>query len=346
MSTKPQRAKAKGHHFVPRFLLNNFASRRSGPEYYVWQFRADGVMENNTRNVGKQKYFHGNPDLNSLESDIATEEGRYADLVRRIRELGVRDGDKLRVDEMIVHLMIRTKNLRDGFDQLGRQFWDATEQKLTATDKRTRREHRNAVTKEARKVLQQPALRQVLSSMPAWRRRMFLNLFRQSMATVDLSATFKELFSKAKEQLPERTSEAATSAQLRVLARELPPAKRIEQLATFSWKTLHSPDGDLILGDVVTLGISRNKSGFVHPVTTDDDNPLEAVILPVAPDCAILGSVGDCEISVKEINIASAELSRDFFVARQKTAAESELAIHLAARCDLISADDMRTILE
>ena len=165
MSEKPphQRAKPKGHHYIPRFLLNNFSSRKSGNECYIWVFRGDGVVESNTRDVAKQKYFHGDPDESSLESDIADGETRFAELLQRIRERGVRAEDSASIAELVVHLTVRTKNLREGFTQLGRQFWEITEEKLTATDKKTRQQHRRLLTKQLRKQLQDPRLKQLLS---------------------------------------------------------------------------------------------------------------------------------------------------------------------------------------
>jgi Protein of unknown function (DUF4238) len=346
VSKKSERPKPRGHHYIPRFLLNNFSSRNSGSEHHIWLFRADGVVECNTRDVAKQKDFHGHPDQSTLESDIADEEAKFAELLRAVLDRGIREEDYESIRELIVHLTVRTKNLREGFTQLGRQFWELTEEKLTATDKKTKLAHRRLLTKTLYKQLGEPPLRQVLSSMPPWRRKMFLNSLKTQVAKLDLSSEMKDLFSQFRESVQESTTGAATNAQLRVLGRELAPAKRVEQLAKFSWSLIHQQAADFVLGDVLVLGLCTTRSGFVHPITTDDDDPLEAVVLPITPSSAVLGSIKPRSMSVSEINIASVELSRELFVARRSGQMERDLACHLGARANLMSAEQLRNILD
>jgi hypothetical protein len=55
-------SKPKGQHFVPRFLLDGFASRRHRKESYGYLFRRGAPChEVNIRDVGKSRYFHGDP---------------------------------------------------------------------------------------------------------------------------------------------------------------------------------------------------------------------------------------------------------------------------------------------
>ena len=107
-----------------------------------------------------------------------------------------------------------------------------------------------------------------------------------------------------------------------------------------------STNSQLLLGDVVALGISQNKQDFVHPIVTDKDKPMSAVILPIAPDTAILGAASEVNVLPEEIDIASAELSRSFFVACRCTEAEIALANRLGRRAGLFSDDDMRQMLD
>ena len=181
--------------------------------------------------------------------------------------------------------------------------------------------------------------------MPAWRRTMFVTLLKTEVMSLDLSSELKKLFSEFRGPVQERTDGAASIAQLRVLGRELAPAKRIEQLASFSWSLVRQQASDFVLGDVVVLGMCTSKPGFIHPITTDDDNPLEAVILPIAPDSAIVGCTTQRPVSANKVNVASVELSRELFVARRATQAERDLACHLGARANLLNAEELREII-
>jgi hypothetical protein len=55
-------SKPKGQHFAPRFLLDGFASRRHRKESYACLFRRGATCDEvNMRDVGKSRYFYGDP---------------------------------------------------------------------------------------------------------------------------------------------------------------------------------------------------------------------------------------------------------------------------------------------
>jgi hypothetical protein len=263
-------------------------------------------------------------------------------LLRRIREQGITQGDYVAVRKLIVHLIVRTKNVRDGFTQLGRLFWEMSEEQLTLRNKKTRQKHRRLVTKMLYQQMKEPPLKELLSSLPAWRKKAVIKLLKAHAAQVDTFAMFEALFSQFRSSVQENSPGVATNAQLGVLRHELAPAKRMAQLADFSWKLLTPEKSEFVLGDVVGIGVCKDKPDFIHPITTNDENPLEAIVVPIAPNCAIVGSTTQRTMDVDEINIASVELSREFFVAHRVTQAEHNLANRLGDRSSLWASEDMR----
>lgn len=51
--------------------------------------------------------------------NIAAEESKFAILLKTVLREGIQPTDYASIRELIVHLVLRTKNLRDGFTQMG-----------------------------------------------------------------------------------------------------------------------------------------------------------------------------------------------------------------------------------
>jgi len=349
-STSSKRAKAKGHHFNPRFLLNNFASRRSpsGEDYYAWVFRSGhDPIESNTRDIAKQRYFHGNPETSSLESLIADEESKYAELLQRIKAIGITDADVSKVRELIVHLAIRTKNLRDGFAHLSREFFSLAGEMLTSTDKKARQRRSRQMIRAAYRELQKPATRNALSHLPPHRQKALRELIIRQAKTGNMGEATQNYVAALTQMLPEKAKEIAKNAHLSSLNQGIAPKKRVEALSTLHWRVLPAENESFVLGDVLTIGKIESCNEFVHPIKASAEDQLVLVALPIAPNLAILGSTTPSStITPAEINLASVELSREQFIANRATEAERALVNRLGLRADLYTSEEMREMLK
>ena len=87
---------AKNQHYLPQFLLREFASRRSGGEAYIHVFRK-GVrsFESSVRNVGAEGYFYSKERANEVEQALSRHEEDHAQLLRRLPA----DGDVPNADQ-------------------------------------------------------------------------------------------------------------------------------------------------------------------------------------------------------------------------------------------------------
>ena len=340
--------KTKGQHHIPRFLLNGFASRQSGKEHYTWVFRAGcAPVESNTRDVAKQKFFHGDPAASPLESTVAEKETSFASLLQRVRTGGIGAADVPSVCELVVHLAVRTKNLRDGFAQLGRDFLAVAEEKLTAPDKKERRRMRQGLAKAFREELQKPELKYLLSRLPSWQRKAFLGKARAQIAKLNVPLEISSFFELFRGELAGKMGESARNAHLRVLNQDMAPAKRVADITRLCWTVATPKGGRLVLGDVAVISRIQGADGFAHLMTAEEDRPATTIILPITPDSAITGSISPLqEIPADEVNRASVELTRDFFVASQLTDTERELATRIGTRSLLFTQDDFRQILQ
>ena len=119
---------AKGHHYLPQFLLGGFASRISRNQKYAFVFRKENEpAEPNIKDIAKQRYFHGDPDENDLEHLTSLRESEHAKLISKLRSDDISSADKPHIDERVIHLGLRTRNLRDGLTASGETFFDAFE---------------------------------------------------------------------------------------------------------------------------------------------------------------------------------------------------------------------------
>src|SRR5262249_26180234 len=102
----------KRQHFLPRLLQAGFASRSTGQQAYVWSFRREAdPIDTNIVNVGTDRSFHGRGEL---EDKISGDEREYAKLIAELREGGFPTGSETLAAELVTHLLVRTKNFRDG----------------------------------------------------------------------------------------------------------------------------------------------------------------------------------------------------------------------------------------
>src|SRR5438105_4323424 len=106
------------HHTIPRFLLKGFASSLRGKEVYVWLYRKDAAgVETNINNVGVERDFYGRTEETDLDARMThLETNVFSGLIDELRASRTNDDDAIydeRIPELVVHLSVRTRQLRD-----------------------------------------------------------------------------------------------------------------------------------------------------------------------------------------------------------------------------------------
>ena len=95
-----------------------------------------------------------------------------------------------------MHLTVRTKNLRDGLNQLTGQFWNIAEEKFTANDKKSRRKYQQALMKSLHKELQTPQIKQALLLLPSRTRKLFIRAAEARVRKLDFATEAKGFFER------------------------------------------------------------------------------------------------------------------------------------------------------
>ena len=333
MSERPG-GRPRRQHFVPRLLLKGFAHRVKGKGYYVFEFRRGSEPhEVNIINVGVARDFYGRPEENDLERKLSLKEAEYATLVHNLRDGRVGPEQKPLIDDFVTHLIVRTKNLRDGFIELALGMFDAFERVISTQEDRGRLEQ-----KIIRDLFEDPQLKPLLALFPAARRRELLLqvLSRAGLAPVP---TFQKLLQLARPNLDVKS--AARSAQLRALGMEDALLKRRESLAPLVWSIFESTGGSFVLGDVGPVARFSESPELQSPLKFGTTP--EAIFLPLSKQHLLIGQSDRVTggVNVETVNIASAELSRDLFVAGSRTDRELEYRKRLGRRAAFLDEAEM-----
>jgi len=339
-------SKPKGHHFVPRFLLQNFASKRESKKTYAYFFRrSTPVSEVNVRNIGKARYFHGDPSVSGLEQKLSSIENSLATFTHRLLSGGrVETDDSLLAAQLVVSCLVRTRNFREGAkrsvaallraipDHLGNLSEEEIQRNL-------RKATIDAIAKDARFARQ-------WRRFSASQRRFFLSSILGSVSLQDVRSYMRLLGAAFIEgvNLEGMLNESHVTA----LTKHADfgasdPESRVSMAKDLTWVLLESQT-PYILGDIVVIGLRPGGRVLENPLVFSW--PLDALCLPISSHCLLVGTrVGyDFSFDTETINIASSELSREFFVSSTSTDREAVYAQRLGMRAELMTDADMKDI--
>jgi len=100
-----------------------------------------------------------------------------------------------------------------------------------------------------------------------------------------------------------------------------------------AWSVTKTEPHCLLLGDLAVIG--RTAQGYCHLFQPDAD--LQAILVPISHQHVLVGALTSMNVTIdpEEVNEASVELSRDFFVASRNTERERRYQTRLAARAEL-----------
>lgn len=328
------RKRTQRQHFVPRLLLKGFAHRARGGEHYVYEFRRGcSPHEVNVDNVGVEKDFYERGGGDNIEQKLSRKESQYASLVHNLRRGRIDPEQKHLIDDFITHLVVRTKNVRDGLSDLATGALDSFERVFTDKQHRVKLEQ-----KIIEEMLENDRLKPILGRLPRGQQRALLSK-ALSAPGVDPALMIRKFLQFAGPNL--NVEEAARDAQIRALGSDDALARRKEALAPIVWSIVTWPQGTLVLGDLGPVA-RFVESPTLQPPIKFTTTP-EAIFLPVSSQHLLVGQRDTTseEVDVETVNTGSVELSRDLFVASTNTERELNYLRHLGCRSALLNNAEM-----
>jgi hypothetical protein len=338
----------KRQHFIPRFLQSGFASHMNGDEIFTWVYRKDTQPYNtNTANTGVEGHFYFQDDDNQADDDITSAEGGFCELVYALRngsEEATADSGALA--ELIAHLEIRTRHLRQSFSNTSgavmeemlrfmddrQAFGDFMKRRLMNDPSIVR----NAITDELRKrnlpdsllpqlldaSLSQPFVEQVLPS---------------------LLADLPLMIDQFRSALPHIVESASKSGHIKALKQTLSPQAKIDQYRALNFCLFHSTKVMFPLGDAPI--IFRLNGDRPFKTFSEKNDLIQSVYLPLTPSLILVGRIDEYMPELSQIPIAVAQCSLEYFISDSQSKANDALHPHIGKNAHLLTEDQIKNLI-
>lgn len=274
-------------HILPRFLLKGFASRTNKREVYTWVYQKDvKCYETNIINVAVGRKFYGEEGEGTADGKITDFEGQFAPLLDQMRSLKHgEDVERSEAAEFVSHMEIRTKHIRDSFqnsvgllsDELVKRMSNLKDIEVIFPD-----DHH---------------LQNILLKLP-------------KHARVALLSSARKVFSDVMAATPSMVKEGHANT----LSKTVTPELRVQRYRELNWY-VYDTDQTLILGDVGVIWEVSDSRRFISITFKADD--IKNVFLPISSNRMLVGtSLSQCpEVNAAAINLQIARMSREFFIA-------------------------------
>lgn len=318
-------------------LQRGFGERR-GRDHHIWVYTNTKPPERTvTRLFGFEKHFYG-PAGSAADEKITEYENESQSVIQDIRKLP--NGSKVDPDfaaTLIAHLEMRTEFLREdvsrkmqkGVSELVKQFKCPNSLRAAMTD------YLKSNPEELEKLLgkgfvpphQRPAIAEIAQ------------LIVESTPDDEILAYMEPGLGEMGD-LVHRFPELIKDAQNNSLSQEPESHLRINTHLDRIYHVFRPSDGSLILPDT-TLAFVKKRSG-ASPFSQKNDK-IEAVILPVSSECAIVGAPDfDAKYTLKTVNRLLASCSFKAFIANEKTPSFESLTQRIGKYAHLISEKELR----
>lgn len=335
------------NHYVPKFLLNRFASRVQRKTRFVWQFSKERPpVEISTRDAGVSAFFYGQP-ANGVEDRLQSVEGTQADVLADI-DRGVSPAvhsETLR--RLLWMLAVRTNALRQQFVAAGTTLLDHLEDSAGSDEASAgmRARIRDECDGQIRQALARlPGAYRVraleLYEDPA-RQEAFRELIMSQVGDVDFQGFIRWFRERAGDMLD--LNKSAAKGQIRGLSALLDRPDAPPVFAPTHWDVIRRPLGTFVLGDGCVFATAldgRVGSPFAFKGTW------RAVYLPISSSAVLVAAPCpiDAVLPDESINAASVELGADVFFACRCSEQEKSLVPRIGTGVPLISDDEMAKI--
>jgi len=297
-------------------------------------------VETNLRNLALQRDFHGNPNDSPLERIMSGYESRFAPVIEQLRRGVLCEAAVPTINEFAVHLIVRTKNIRAGFAEGIETFLRQLGEALPTMD---RKKWKNKIKKAARKQMREGEVRDQMQKIPKAQRRLLARKLEKQILDTDFRPWVSEFFNSVRENLD--IKKIADSGHIQALNKAIAPQPIIESVSHLQWQSVTCAPHSFILGDVGIFGQCEGELAYRNLVGATPR--IEILIVPLSNSVCLVGTSGIKELpQLDEINVNSAQLSRELFLASQSTEREARYHTELGKRAALISNEELSGIVD
>lgn len=335
----------RGQHYLPRFLLRGFASRVKEKKAWVYCFRRAAVgKEVSVRDIGKETDFHGNPREGDLETRIAAIESVFGPHVARWRaQEFLQASEEELAAQFVGHIIVRTKSIRDAFTAGAQIMLNEVLERLDGGELNPFGRP-DFEAEMRRRMIENPLLAKLAKQKPREFRA------RVAAALTELNRSGKALEWSQQIAKGARASVDVTKSMARAHIKSLTenqiPAARVQILQTLAWSIVRTTPNRVVLGDAGAVAREIDGTQFKHPLAIEFDR-IGMLCCPIGSMSVLVGrAIGfDHSFSADEINHASAEFSREFFVAAERNPSFDDLQRVIGNRADIMTPQEIRELV-
>lgn len=314
----------KRQHYIPQFLQRGFANHKTNHSIYTWVYRKDvDPFVANIINVGVEGGFYSVAG-EGADDAVTDAEADFGALVLKLRNEAPEDVADTRVPMLLAHLEVRSRHLRRSLMLMVERFAskflhfmddeDAFMAYLTRHFQKNPHELRFPLKMELVKSGIPSALAEQLSNNIDIRDPSFVEMLRPIIPSFTLAL---------RSALPSILEKASKGGHINALLTSPYPEPRVQRYSELAFRTIKISGTKLILGDSMILFRVRNRERYKPFLDKDDE--LDAVILPLDPCTALIGSSRNFPMKPEEILENTAKCSLEFFIASEKSEANKAL---------------------
>jgi len=310
-------------HYLPQLLLRGFgqhdgAKKRKHRKWLVTVCKkGGGPYEDETKNVGVERYFYEKDSNGLVEKALRTREDRYARLIRKIlRDKRVDRNQSALLAELFATLAARTKHTRYQFTEIGRTLFDHALEKTVRADLRKDPAFMQQAVTKTREYLAQSGIsvpNHVIGSLVR-------DNYDEFMATAGLP-TMNHLRDIVAFEGMTRDAQAKTLT--------AKPRDVLYRYQYMEWSIWEGAGQGFILGDGGPIALRESTNEYAPAVFVSNDDVVR-VVLPVDAGHAIIGiplGANIVPLDVNRLNLSSPKLSREFVVAASAAPLTKELIV-------------------
>lgn len=312
----------KRQHFIPRFVLEGFAHRRSETDTFCWVYRSSGAtFESNTRNVGVEGYFYGDNIETALDEKITIEEQEQSKFLKRIREKSfIEDSEFTDCENLVLRLALRTQHARRSMLHAGEEIVSACANHFDDDEKlekfflgslKSNPEYlRGALLRQ----LSENGMLRGLSNQDRTNVVKFLETLAPNLLLLNFDG-FSNNFRSQLKSLVKLIPGATKDGHNKALSQNEIFAKKRKQIEGCIWSIQHMRNNSLILGDCVIWAVSPGKGSPAPLIWITND--VYRIVFPISHNQLLIGERGNdykLDTAPEHINEISSSLSLDFAI--------------------------------
>jgi hypothetical protein len=336
----------KRNHYIPRVLLNRFASYREPAKglFKIWRYSKDHPLkEISTKDVAVGSYFYGRED-SELEDKLGAIESKLASALTKIDDKQPPSDFNDFLSDYAWVQAIRTRSFRDRVSRtmsgLLSGFADRTESHEVRAALRARGE--KLIQEEVDKFspFEREYIRRALGGIS------FETLASLRLAELINSGEFGRQLSQLLRGFVENPllTKGLATGHNQALSKMIDAEKLSPDIFRASWQLVKVSGTKLVLGDSCIIAI--NLDGLVQPLT--DAINWRALYFPIDASTHLVGhrEAAWPVLGADEINRASAASSTGQFFASEQTGELAELVALIGSATNILSQDETQDIVK